>query len=95
MGLATYFTRVSFLVFFKKVKMPDIIYRSLKYIPVSILATLIFPGIFIPNDKLDIAITNPYIIAGVVTVGTVLISKNSILSIVLGIVSLVALRTFL
>ncbi|MBS3983347.1 MAG: AzlD domain-containing protein, partial [Dethiobacter sp.] len=38
---------------------------------------------------------NPYIIAGVVTVGTVLISKNSILSIILGIISLVALRTFL
>ena len=94
MGLVTYLTRVGFLVFSKKVKLPNVIYRSLKYIPVSILATLIFPGIFIPNGKFDIALTNPYIGASVITVGTVLISKNSIISIVLGIVSLVVLRQF-
>jgi branched-subunit amino acid transport protein len=92
MGLATYLTRVGFLAFSKKVKLPNVVYRSLKYIPVAILATLIFPGVFIPNGKLDIALANPYLGASVVTAGTVLISKNSIISIVLGIISLVVLR---
>ena len=92
MALATYLTRVSFLVFSKKIKMPDVLYRSLKYIPSAILATLIFPGILVPAGKLDIAVANPYIWAAAVTVGTVLISKNSIISILLGIASLVVLR---
>lgn len=95
MGLATYLTRVGFFVFSKKIVISNLIYRSLKYIPISILASLIFPGILIPNGKLNIAITNPFIYAGIVTTGAVLMSKNSILSILLGIVSLIVLRIFM
>jgi len=95
MGLATYFTRASFLVFSKRINMPDHISRSLKYIPPAILATLIFPGIFIPNGELNLAVTNPYIWAAGVTIGTVLVSKNSVAGIVLGIASLVVFRTFI
>jgi len=95
MGIVTYITRASFLVFLKNTDLPKVVYRSLKYIPVAILAALIFPGIFTPQGKLDISITNPYIVAGLVTVISVVISKNSVLSIVLGILSLVGLRQFL
>ena len=93
MGLATYVTRACFLIFSKRIKLPNLLNRSLKYIPVSILATLIFPGIFIPNGKLDISVMNPYFVAGVITIGTILLSKNSILSILAGITSLVILRS--
>jgi len=95
MGLATYLTRVSFLSFSKNVTMPAVVYRSLKYIPVSILATLIFPNILAPQGKLNIATTNPYIWAGFITVMTFLLSKNQVMSIIVGIASLVLLRTLL
>ena len=93
MGLVTYLTRVSFFLLSRKVKLPDLVFRSLKYILVAILATIIFPGIFVPNKELDIAITNPYIWAALITAGTLIISKNSLAGIVLGIASLVVLRT--
>lgn len=95
MGLVTYLTRASFLVFSKKIRMPEVISRSLKYIPPAILATLIFPGILIPNGKLQLAFTNVYIWAAAITVGTILITRNSIASIVLGIASLVFFRTLI
>lgn len=92
MGLVTYLTRAPFLVFSKTIKMPQLVARSLKYIPAAILATLIFPGIFVPTGALDIGLTNPYIWAAVVTAGTVLLSKNSLAGIVSGMISLVVLR---
>ncbi|GAV25265.1 branched-chain amino acid transporter AzlD [Carboxydothermus islandicus] len=95
MAVVTYLTRVSFLVLFTSKNLPTIIYRALKYIPVAIFATLIFPGIFAPQGKLDLSLTNPYIGASFITVVSLLIGKNAILSIVLGITSLVVLRYLL
>ena len=95
MGLATYSTRACFLVFSQKVGMPEILSRSLKYIPVSILTALIVPGILMPNGSFDIAWTNPYIFAGLITAACALIFKHSIISILLGIVSLVVFRMFM
>ncbi|PAB55918.1 AzlD domain-containing protein [Anaeromicrobium sediminis] len=95
MGIVTYITRVSFLVFFNNKNISKVLNRSLKYIPASILAALIFPGVFAPSGNLDMAITNPYIGASGITIISVLLSKNSAFSIVLGIVSLVLLRKFI
>ena len=92
MGLVTYLTRAPFLVFSKKIKMPKVIARTLKYFPAAILATLIFPGIFVPSGTLDIGLTNPYLWAGAVTGVIVLVSKNSIAGIVSGLVCMVVLR---
>lgn len=92
MAIATYLTRMSFLVFSQKFKMPQIVNISLKYIPVAILSTLVFPGIFSPYGKLNISYNNPYIIAAIITVFGVLISKKSIVGIIIGSISLIILR---
>lgn len=95
MGLVTYLTRAPFLVFSKKIKMPDLAARSLKYFPVAILSALIFPVILVPEGRLDLTMANPYILSGVITGGIVLVSKNSIAGILSGLVSLAVLRQFL
>ncbi len=95
MGIVTYLTRAPFLVFARKIKMPELVSRSLKYIPIAILATLIFPGIFLPNDELALTIANPYILATAVTIGVLLASKNSLAGVVSGLVCMVLLRQFM
>lgn len=95
MACVTYLTRMVFLVSSKKLKMPQIVNSSLKYIPVAILSTLVFPGIFSPNGKLYVSYGNPYIIAAIITVIAVLLSKKSIVGIILGSASLIALRHIL
>lgn len=95
MGIVTYLTRVSFLVLSKNVVMPKTLTQSLKYIPPAILATLIFPGVLAPQGKLFITLTNPYLWASLITVLVILLLKNPVLSIVLGIFSLMAIKFFI
>lgn len=95
MGVVTYLTRAPFLVFARKIKMPEMVSRSLKYIPAAILATLIFPGIFLPNEELALTLSNPYIWAAVATIGVLLVSKNSLAGIVSGLVCMMVLRQFM
>ncbi len=92
MGLVTYLTRMAFLVFAKRLPLPRWLERSLKYLPVALLATLIFPGIFAPHGRLEPVLANPYLGAGLVSALTVLTLKNSVLGIILGILALVLLR---
>lgn len=95
MGFVTYLTRAPFLVFSGKIKLPEMVSRSLKYIPAAILATMIFPGIFMPNGELAFTLSSPYIWAAATTVVVVLLSKNSLAGIVSGMVCMVVLRQIL
>lgn len=91
MGIVTYITRFVFLIYLKNKNLSPFLSRSLNYIPISIFATLIFPDLFISQGKLNL--TNPYIGAGCITALSVLICKNTLLSIVLGIIFLLLLRS--
>ena len=92
MAITTYITRASCLVFFNNKKIPKLIQRFLKYIPVSILASLIFPSIVAPHGSIYLNITNPYIVASVITIASILLIKKGAISIVLGIISLILLK---
>ena len=95
MAIVTYITRASFLVFFTNKKIPKLLQRFLKYMPVSILSALIFPSIFTPQGKLYLSIGNPYIGASFITIASILLTKKSPFSIVLGIISLIMLKNFI
>ena len=92
MGIVTYITRVSFLLYFKNRKIPTKLFLSLKYIPISIFSALIFPNIFIFDGKFNIV--NPYFFASTITIICMVISRNYIISISFGIASLSVIRNF-
>lgn len=92
MGLVTYLTRVAMLAYSNRVAMPQVIQRSLKYIPAAILSALIFPGVFTPQGRLSFSPANPYLLAAVVTTAIVILTKKPVLGIVLGIGAMILLR---
>lgn len=92
MGLVTYATRAGFLGIARQAELHPLLKRALKYVPVSILATLVFPAVLAPKGKLEAPLTNPYLGAALLTVVLLLVTKRQWLAIVLGIASLVALR---
>jgi branched-subunit amino acid transport protein len=84
MGVVTYLTRVLFIVGMKGDRLPPFIIRWLSYVPVAVLAAIIFPMLAAPEKRLDLTYTNPYLLAGIAASAIALATKNLIITVVGG-----------
>lgn len=92
MAAVTYATRVGFIGVARQFDMHPLLKRSLEYVPVSILAALIFPAVLAPSGLIASPLSNSYLWAAVVTSAVLMLTKRPWLAIVVGVASLVALR---
>lgn len=94
MGAVTYASRVGFIGVSRQFELHPLLRRSLEYVPVSILAALIFPTVLAPSGHLESPLGNIYVWSALVTSGLLVLTKRPWLAIVLGVASLVVLRRF-
>jgi len=92
MAAVTYASRVGLIGVAKQVQIHPLLRRSLEYVPVSILAALVFPAVLAPSSHMESPFTNIYVWAALFTAGVLLWTKRQWLAIVLGVASLVLLR---
>jgi branched-subunit amino acid transport protein len=92
MGVVTYATRVGFIGVARQFEIHPLLRRSLEYVPVSILAALVFPVVLAPAGSLQLSAGNEYIWATIVTAVLALTTRRPWIAIVLGVVSLVVIR---
>jgi branched-subunit amino acid transport protein len=95
MAVVTYATRVGLIGVAKQFEIHPLLRRALDYVPVSILAALVFPAVLAPSGRVESPINNVYVWASVVTVAVLLATKRQWLAIALGVASLVLLRQLL
>jgi branched-subunit amino acid transport protein len=91
-GLITFGIRFSLIYLFGKFETPPMIQRTLHYVPPAVLSAIIFPELFYHNGDLNIAFTNTRLIAGLVAILIAWYSKNTLLTIILGMIVLLALQ---
>jgi branched-subunit amino acid transport protein len=87
-GLATYATRLSFITIFGKREMPAFALRLLRFVPMAVLSAIIWPQLFIANNTLDLSLDNPRWIAGLLAVLVAWRTRNVLLTIALGMLTL-------
>ena len=63
-GLGTFLFRFSFIYLYGKIKLPEWLRRSMRFVPAAVLAALIFPAILVDGDIIWISLQNPRLIAG-------------------------------
>ena len=95
MAVATYTTRVGLIGVAKQFQIHPVLKRALDYVPVSILAALVFPAVLAPSGQLESPVTNVYLWGSVITVVVLLTTKRQWLAIVLGVASLMLMRVLL
>lgn len=95
MAIVTYATRVGFIGVARQFEMHPMLRRALEYVPVSILAALVFPAVLAPTGKFQSPISNMYVWAAAITVAVLLGTKRQWVAIVVGVASLVLLRRVL
>ena len=93
-GMITFLIRFSFIYLFGRFHIPATVRKALHYVPPAILSALVFPELFFPNKVFDASFHNNHLIAGVFAIVVGWYSKNTLLTIVAGLVVFFLLQAF-
>ena len=91
-GVLTFGIRFSLIYLFGKLHIPETVRRSLHYVPPAVLSAIIFPELFLKDGELYFSIDNVRLLAGLVAVGVAWFSKNTLVTIIVGMVVLFLLQ---
>lgn len=94
-GLITFGTRFSLIYLFGRFEIPETMRRALHYVPPAVLSAIIFPELFLRDGTLDISMENFRLLAGLAAVLLAWFSRNTLVTIIAGMVVLFLLQLFL
>jgi branched-subunit amino acid transport protein len=91
-GALTFLTRLSFIWLQDRISMPPLLQRALRFVPPAVLTVIIFQELLFQNSTLDLSPTNTRMLAGIIAVIVAWRSRNPLLTIAAGMISLVVLN---
>jgi branched-subunit amino acid transport protein len=94
-GLLTFGMRLSFIYLFGRFDIPPLLKRALRFVPPAVLSAIIAPALFLPDNTLDLSPANHRLMAGAAAVLVAWFSKNTLVTIIVGLLVLVALQILL
>lgn len=95
MMVVTYGVRLSVITLLEGKTMPEGVNRALRYVPPVALAAIVFPEVLMPAGTLDISPMNKRLLAGIAAAVVARLTRNTILSIAVGMVMLWLLQALL
>jgi branched-subunit amino acid transport protein len=93
-GLITFGMRFSFIFLFGKFHIPETVRKALHYVPPAVLSAIVFPELFLPNGTLSLSFANHRLLAGLVAMAVAWFTKNTLLTILVGMIALFVLQWF-
>ena len=94
-GLITFTIRFSLIYLFGRLHIPETIRRALRYVPPAVLSAIVFPELFFHNGTLNLSPDNIRLLAGLVAILVAWISRNTLVTIIAGMLALFLLQWFL
>ncbi len=88
MTAVTFGIRYSMFLVAGRITFPPRLENALRYVPPAVLTAIIVPAVLIPSgDEMMVSYTNPYFVAALIACAVGWISKNLLLTIVLGMIA--------
>lgn len=94
-GLITFGMRFSFIFLFGKFHISETVRKALHYVPPAVLSAIVFPELFLSNGTLNLSLGNTRLLAGLVAVAVAWFTKNTLITILVGMLTLLLLQFFL
>lgn len=94
-GLITFGMRFSLIYLFGKFQIPETIRKALHYVPPAVFSAIVFPELFLRNGSLDLSLENTSLLAGLFAILVAWFSKNTLITIIAGMLALFLLKLFL
>lgn len=92
MAVVTMATRIPVLLWLSRRKLPQGLFRALRYVPPAVLAAIIVPAVLLPGGELALGFDNAALAASVVAVLVSWRTRNLVLTIVVGMATLLVWR---
>ena len=93
-GLVTFLIRFSLIYLFGRFKIPETMRQALRYVPPAVLSAIIFPELFFQDGALNLSFENTRLLAGLIAILIAWISKNTLITIIAGMMALFLLQLF-
>jgi branched-subunit amino acid transport protein len=94
-GLITFLIRFSLIYLFGTFKVPETIQKALRYVPPAVLSAIIFPELFLHEGTWNLSLDNARLLAGLIAIAIAWFSKNTLITIVAGMLALFLLQLVL
>ncbi len=95
-GLITFGMRFSLIYLFGRFEVPETMRRALHYVPPAVLSAIVFPELFLHDDgALHLSLENTRLLAGLFAVLVAWFSKNTLVTILAGMIALFMLQFLL
>ena len=91
-SLGTFLLRASFILFADPHRFPPAFRRALLYVPPSVLAAIVAPGLLMADGTLDAGLRNPRWIAGVLAIAIAAWTRSMVAAIAGGMAALWVLQ---
>jgi branched-subunit amino acid transport protein len=91
-GLITFGMRFSLIFLFGKFEIPETLRKALHYVPPAVLSAIIFPELLYRSSQMDFSLGNTRLLAGVIAILAAWFSKNTLLTILTGMIALLLLQ---
>ena len=91
-GLITFGMRFSLIYLFGKFEVPETMRKALHYVPPAVLSAIIFPELLIRNGTFDVSLVNTRLLAGLIAIVTAWFSRNTLITILVGMTALFLLQ---
>jgi branched-subunit amino acid transport protein len=95
LGIGTYLIRLSFIVLFGRVEPPMKLQRALRFVPPAVLSALLLPDVLYRSGTFSLSVGNARLIAASVAALVAWRTKNTLLTIVIGMIVLWVLQVFI
>jgi branched chain amino acid efflux pump len=92
LALGTFLLRSSFILVLGEQAIHPLMERALRFVPAAVLSALVVPEILVRHDSLLVSPRNPQFVAGIVAATIAWRSRNVVLTIVGGMITLWALE---
>ena len=90
-GLITFGLRFSLIYLFGRFEVPETMRRALHYVPPAVLSAIIVPELLIRDGSVSLSLENIRLLAGVIAIITAWVSRNTLLTILIGMAALLIL----
>lgn len=90
-GSITFLIRFSLIYLFGKFHIPETLRQALRYVPPAVLSAIIFPELFLAEGSLSLSLENTRLLAGLFAILVAWFSRNTLLTIVAGMIALFVL----